>query len=110
MGKSFAERLPGFLRTYKTEKFIRVDVPRVGIFYRTCQLLALGLVFLQIYVDGAWAMSEVPGVIQTSATEVVGSDWAMERSISDRRERARGTSCNQPDQPVSGCVLYKKSC
>ena len=53
--------LPAFLRTYKTEKFIRVDVPRVGIFFRVCQLLAFGLVFLNLYINDGWALSEVPG-------------------------------------------------
>ena len=55
--------LPAFLSTYKSEKFIRVDVPRVGIFFRVCQLLAFGLVFLNLYVNDGWALSEVPGGI-----------------------------------------------
>ena len=59
--KTFAERLPGFLRTYKTEKFIRVDVPRVGIFFRTGQFLAFLLVLAQLYLKDGWAMGDTPG-------------------------------------------------
>ena len=45
------EKLPKALRTYKTEKFIRVDVPRVGVFFRTCQFFAFLLVLAQLYPE-----------------------------------------------------------
>mmetsp|Transcript_46439 Transcript_46439/g.121885 ORF Transcript_46439/g.121885 Transcript_46439/m.121885 type:complete len:845 (-) Transcript_46439:145-2679(-) len=54
-------KLPGFLATYRTEKFIKVDVVRVGLFYRVCQLMALFLVFVQLYFNDAWGLMEVPG-------------------------------------------------
>ena len=41
---------------YKTEKFIRVDVPRVGVFFRFCQFLAFLLVLAQLYMDDGWAV------------------------------------------------------
>ena len=69
MGKSFAEKLPAFLRTYKTEKFIRVDVPRVGIFFRVCQFFAFLLVLAQLYLNDGWALSEVPGGISNAWDE-----------------------------------------
>ena len=55
--------VPAFLRTYKTEKFIRVDVPRVGYLHRSCQLIAFFLVFVQLYFNDGWGFAEVPGGI-----------------------------------------------
>ena len=62
-------KLPGPLRTYKTEKFIRVDVPRVGVFFRVCQFLAFLLVLAQLYINDGWALSEVPGGIYNAWDE-----------------------------------------
>ena len=70
--KSFAEKLPSFLRTYKTEKFIRVDVPRVGIFFRVGQLLAFMMVLAQLYLNDGWAKGDAPGGISNAWTEPGG--------------------------------------
>ena len=70
--KSFAEKLPSFLRTYKTEKFIRVDVPRVGIFFRVGQLLAFMMVLAQLYLNDGWAKGDAPGGISNVWTEPSG--------------------------------------
>jgi hypothetical protein len=46
---------------YKTEKYIKVDVWFVGLFYRIMQLLALSVALAQLYFNNGWAMSETPG-------------------------------------------------
>ena len=47
--------------TYKTPKFIKVDVPIVAIFHRTCQGMAFALALLQLYMNDGWAYAETPG-------------------------------------------------
>ena len=54
-------KLPSFLATYRTEKFIKVDVTRVGLFYRFGQLIAFFMIFVQLYFNDAWGLVEVPG-------------------------------------------------
>ena len=54
-------KIPAFLGTYRTEKFIKVDVPRVGLFFRFGQLMAFFLIFVQLYFNDAWGLVEVPG-------------------------------------------------
>ena len=63
------EALPAFLRTYRSEKYIKVDVPRVGVFYRVGQLMAFLLVLAQLYLNDAWALSETPGGISNAWDE-----------------------------------------
>jgi len=87
MGKSFAEKLPMALRTYKTEKFIRVDVPRVGIFFRFWQLMAALLVLAQLYLDDGWALSEVPGGM-VNAWDEPGTMLASTNDVVARRAAA----------------------
>ena len=53
--------LPAALRTYRTEKYMIVDVPRVGIFFRTGQIAALFIVILQLWINDGWGLVEVPG-------------------------------------------------
>ena len=47
--------------TYKSAKYIKVDVPIVAVFYRVMQLVALAVACLQLYMNDGWAMSETPG-------------------------------------------------
>ena len=81
------EALPGFLRTYKTEKFIRVDVPRVGVFFRVCQLLAFLLVFAQLYLNDGWALAEEPAGI-ANAWDEPGSYFTVTDDVDALRSSA----------------------
>lgn len=46
--------------TYKSEKFIRVDIWQVAIFFRVCQVIAVGGTLLQLYLRDSWALVEEP--------------------------------------------------
>ena len=46
---------------YKTPKYIKVDVPIVAVVYRVSQLIAVALIFMQLYMNDGWALSEEPG-------------------------------------------------
>jgi hypothetical protein len=94
MVKSFLEKLPAPLRTYKTEKFIRVDVPRVGIFHRTWQLIALFGVFAQLYMNDGWAMSEVPGGM-CNAWDEAGSMLTSTSNVTAKR--LASPYCSNPE-------------
>ena len=47
--------------TYRSQKYIKVDVPIVAIFFRICQAMALGMGLLQLYMNDGWALAETPG-------------------------------------------------
>lgn len=47
---------------YKSEKYIKVDVPAVAVLYRVCQFICLaGALFGPLYFQDAWALTETPG-------------------------------------------------
>ena len=60
---------------YRTEKYIKVDVFIVGVFYRLMQVLAVMLVFAQLYYNDGWAMTETPGGM-SNAWDEPGSFFA----------------------------------
>ena len=56
--------LPYGILTYKTAKFIKVDVPAVAIFYRIMQALALSVALAQLYFNDGWAKAlDTGGVV-----------------------------------------------
>ena len=84
--KTGLARLEGIL-TYKTPKYIKVDVPIVAIFHKTCQLLALMLAFVQLYFNDGWAQALETGGI-TNAWDEPGTML----STTDDPNLAAGTS------------------
>ena len=80
------------VRTYRTEKFIKVDVPRVGVFYRVGQLAALLLVFAQLYLNDGWALAETPGGISNAWDE----PGMMLGATNDPTRASRTHYCSNP--------------
>ena len=83
----------GTVRTYRTEKFIKVDVPRVGVFYRTGQLCALFLVFAQLYLNDGWALAETPGGLSNAWDE----PGMMLGATNDPTRASRTPYCSNED-------------
>ena len=52
-----------WLLYYQTPKYIKVDVPEVGVLYYTCVVIAMLVALLPLHFSNAWAMTEVPGGI-----------------------------------------------
>ena len=61
--------LPYGILTYKTQKFIKVDVPSVAIFYRIMQALAISVALVQLYFNDGWAKALETGGIANAWDE-----------------------------------------
>ena len=56
---AFAAKHPGLI-SYKSPKYIKVDVPEVAILHRLLQVGVFLTAIAQLYFNDEWALSEVP--------------------------------------------------
>ena len=81
----------GSLFHYKTEKFIKVDVPQVEVLFRVSQALCLFVaMFAPLYFNDAWALTETPG----GTINAWESPGTMEADASDQSLAGRSPHCS----------------
>lgn len=78
--------------TYRSNKYIRVDVPLVAVIHRSCQLVAVLIALAQLYFEDGWAVAEEPGGMANAWVETGN----MLVATDDTTLSARTTYCSNP--------------
>ena len=78
--------------TYRSNKYIRVDVPLVAVIHRSCQLVAVLIALAQLYFEDGWAMAEEPGGMANAWVETGN----MLVATDDTTLSARTPYCSNP--------------
>lgn len=102
-----------WLLYYQTPKYIKVDVPEVGVLYYTCVLIAMLVALLPLHFSNAWAMTEVPGGIVNAWSTQGG----MPSTTSVRPAALTAPYCAEPwmlqlgqqQQQALPCRLFRPS-